>query len=112
MLSDLRESGSIEQDADMVLFIYRPEYYGIDVDEEGTPTKGLAEIIIAKHRNGAVGSVKLRYIGEYVKFADYDATDYGNPIFSNLGPNSGFDNGPNIIVRPSRMNDDMGDVPF
>lgn len=118
MLSDLRESGSIEQDADMVLFIYRPEYYGFDQDEAGNNTKGLAEIIIAKHRNGAVGSVNLKYIGEYVKFADYDGGNFsndfaGNPIFTNnLAPNSGFDNNPNIIVRPSRMNDDPEDFPF
>lgn len=113
MLSDLRESGSIEQDADMVLFIYRPEYYGFEVDEEGRNTKGTAEIIIAKHRNGAVGSVTLRYIGEYVKFADYDAGEFtGSPIFTNLSPNAGFDNAPNIIVRPSRMNDDPGEYPF
>ena len=53
-LSDLRESGAIEQDADLVAFIHRPEYYGLTVDEDGTPTQGMAEIIVAKHRNGAV----------------------------------------------------------
>src|ERR1700760_1971721 len=55
MLSDLRESGSIEQDADMVLFLYRPEYYGLDQDEDGNPTQGVGEVIIAKHRNGETG---------------------------------------------------------
>lgn len=115
MLSDLRESGSIEQDADMVLFIYRPEYYGFEVDEEGNNTKGTAEIIIAKHRNGAVGSVRLKYIGEYIKFADIDAMDYGSsPSFSSLNPSGNFnspnDNAPNYIIRPSKMNDD--DIPF
>jgi len=59
-LSDLRESGAIEQDADMVLFIHRPEYYGLLEDEEGNSTQGIAEIIVAKHRNGAVGDVRLR----------------------------------------------------
>jgi replicative DNA helicase len=113
MLSDLRESGSIEQDADMVLFIYRPEYYGFDVDEEGNNTKGTAEIIIAKHRNGAVGSVKLKYIGEFVKFADMDANDYGSfPKSNPLGPSNDFDNHKNVIIRPSKMNDRSDDVPF
>ena len=54
-LSDLRESGAIEQDADLVIFIHRPEYYGLDVDEDGNSLKGVAEIIVAKHRNGATG---------------------------------------------------------
>ena len=113
MLSDLRESGSIEQDADMVLFIYRPEYYGFDVDEEGNNTKGTAEIIIAKHRNGAVGSVKLKYIGEFVKFADMDANDYGSfPKSNPLGPSNDFENHKNVIIRPSKMNDRSDDVPF
>jgi replicative DNA helicase len=71
-LSDLRESGSIEQDADLVIFLYRPEYYKITVDEEGISTAGLGEVIVAKHRNGQTGSVKLRFIGKYTKFTDYD----------------------------------------
>lgn len=71
-LSDLRESGAIEQDADMVLFIHRPEYYGITADADGRPTTGLAEIIIAKHRNGATGSAYLKFIKQYARFTDYD----------------------------------------
>lgn len=71
-LSDLRESGAIEQDADMVMFIYRPEYYGLEVDENNEPTRGRAEIIIAKNRHGALETVKLRFIGQYAKFADLD----------------------------------------
>ncbi|MDD3162111.1 MAG: replicative DNA helicase [Bacteroidales bacterium] len=67
-LADLRESGAIEQDADMVCFIHRPEYYKILTDEAGNSTIGIAEIIIAKHRNGAVGDVRLRFKGEYAKF--------------------------------------------
>lgn len=67
-LSDLRESGAIEQDADMVLFIHRPEYYKIYQDEAGRDLRGKAEIIIAKHRNGAVGSVLLKFRGEYARF--------------------------------------------
>ncbi len=58
-LSDLRESGSIEQDADIVMFLYRPEYYKISVDEEGMPTQGMAEVIIAKHRNGSSGKCEV-----------------------------------------------------
>ncbi len=71
-LSDLRESGAIEQDADIVAFIHRPEYYGLTTDERGMPTAGLAEIIIAKHRNGAVTDVPLRFIKDQAKFADLD----------------------------------------
>ena len=71
-LSDLRESGAIEQDADMVCFIHRPEYYKIYEDEKGNDLRGLAEIIIAKHRNGAVGDVRLRFRGEFVRFQNLD----------------------------------------
>ncbi len=67
-LSDLRESGAIEQDADMVCFIHRPEYYKIYQSQDGTDLRGMAEIIIAKHRNGAVGDVRLRFIGQYTRF--------------------------------------------
>jgi replicative DNA helicase len=77
-LSDLRESGAIEQDADMVVFLYRPEYYKIDVDENGNSTKGMGEVIIAKHRNGSLESVWLRFIGQYTKFCDLDRPDFGS----------------------------------
>ncbi len=73
-LSDLRESGAIEQDADIVAFIHRPEYYGINQDENGMPTAGMAEIIIAKHRNGAVTDVNLRFLKDQARFADMDET--------------------------------------
>ncbi|MBN1111453.1 MAG: replicative DNA helicase [Bacteroidales bacterium] len=71
-LSDLRESGAIEQDADMVMFIHRPEYYGQDQDEAGNSLKGIAEIIVAKHRNGATDSVQLRFRNELAKFVDIE----------------------------------------
>lgn len=71
-LSDLRESGAIEQDADIVAFIHRPEYYGINQDENGMPTAGMAEIILAKHRNGAVCDVNLRFLKEQARFADLE----------------------------------------
>ena len=71
-MSDLRESGAIEQDADMVCFIHRPEYYKIFQDANGNDLHGMAEIIIAKHRNGAVGDVLLRFKGEYARFQNPD----------------------------------------
>ena len=67
-LSDLRESGAIEQDADMVLFVHRPEYYHIFQDEKGNDLHGMAQIIIAKHRKGATGDVLLTFQGEYTRF--------------------------------------------
>src|SRR5258708_131700 len=79
-LSDLRESGSIEQDADIVMFLYRPEYYKITEYEDGTPSQGVAEVIIAKHRNGSLDSVRLKFIGKFTKFADYDAPEGFTPM--------------------------------
>ncbi len=81
-LSDLRESGSIEQDADIVMFLYRPEYYKITVDEDNVPTQGMAEVIVAKHRNGSLDTVKLKFIGKYTKFADFDGASgqHENPF--------------------------------
>jgi len=73
MLSDLRESGSIEMDADIVSFLYRPEYYGIMQDERGNPTSGLAMFIIAKHRNGPLADIMLTFEHEKTKFTDYQA---------------------------------------
>jgi replicative DNA helicase len=67
-LSDLRESGSIEQDADVVMFLNRPEYYGIEKDENGESLEGVAEVIIGKQRNGPTGTVKLAFIKEYARF--------------------------------------------
>ena len=101
-LSDLRESGAIEQDADIVAFIHRPEYYGINTDENGMPTAGMAEIIIAKHRNGAVTDVKLRFLKDQARFADMDADEnstaadpmgsvsYNQISSSANGPDGGF----------------------
>jgi replicative DNA helicase len=68
LLSDLRESGSIEQDADLVVFIYRDDYYNEESDQQG-----LAEVILAKHRNGPTDSVKLSFLKRYAKFADLAA---------------------------------------
>ncbi len=73
MLSDLRESGAIEQDADIVTFIYRPEYYKIENWEDDTPTQNQAEYIIAKHRNGKIGNIRLRFDAEFGKFSELSA---------------------------------------
>ena len=73
MLSDLRESGSLEQDADIVAFLYRDDYYEPDSEE-----KGVAELILAKHRNGPVGSIKLFFKKEYTRFTDLDQSYVGS----------------------------------
>ena len=69
-LSDLRESGAIEQDADIVCFIHRPEYYKIMEDAEGRSTEGKAELIVAKHRNGSTGDVRLNFVKQFARFTD------------------------------------------
>ena len=71
ILSDLRESGAIEQDADIVMFLYRPEYYGINEDETGNDMRGLTEVIIAKHRNGPVDTAQIKFIGKFTKFVNF-----------------------------------------
>lgn len=75
MLSDLRESGSIEQDADMVCFLYRPEYYGITQDGNGSSTIGTAEVIVAKHRNGKTGIINMGFRGHCAKYYDIRHSD-------------------------------------
>lgn len=72
MLSHLRESGSIEQDADVVLFLYRPEVYGITGYPDGTPTEGVGEVIIGKQRNGPIGDIKLKFLKDYARFENLD----------------------------------------
>jgi len=102
ILSDLRESGAIEQDADMVLFIYRPEYYGLNDDGEGNSVKGLAIVNIAKHRNGKLGDVNLRFVGQFARFEEPES--YGQSV-QELTPNTGFEL-PTRTVG-SKMNDDF-----
>ncbi|NLF44282.1 MAG: replicative DNA helicase [Bacteroidales bacterium] len=108
-LSDLRESGAIEQDADMVCFIYRAEYYKIMEDENGNSTEGMGEIIIAKHRNGALKDIPLRFIDRFAKFCDYNPETYS--ASDSFKPNSSFDASPQTYVVPSRMNDMKDDEP-
>jgi len=123
VLSDLRESGAIEQDADMVIFIYRPEYYKLDEDETGNSTAGMAEISIAKHRNGSLADIPLRFIGKFAKFTDPEDNIFGNiggMTDTTIPQNHDFDysstsgkpNIPNTYTLPSKMNDDSFDTPF
>lgn len=92
LLSDLRESGAIEQDADIVSFIYRPEYYKIDEwdDDERTPTAGQGELIIAKHRNGGLENIRLKFIGHLGKFDNLD--DFDSPFEFQSKMNDGDEN--------------------
>ncbi len=107
MLSDLRESGSIEQDADMVIFLYRPEYYKITQDENGMPCENMAEVIIAKHRNGSLDTVKLKFIGEFTKFGNMDNFGFGADTTFSAEPTSfPTADAPNqFITLASKMND-------
>ena len=111
-LADLRESGAIEQDADIVCFIHRPEYYKIYEDNNHNDLHGIAEIIIAKHRNGGVGDVRLSFRSDLA-------------LFDNIGTGEPAPGGRKGSVKRSKMNDEplppddpldsspnMGDVPF
>jgi replicative DNA helicase len=119
MLSDLRESGSIEQDADVVMFLYRPEYYGLATDEDGESTAGVCEVIIGKQRNGPVDKVKLHFINRFGKFVDpesapdFEAGPRYSPGRATFSPPSGPSPAPPTITLGSRMNDDdMFSPPF
>ncbi len=94
-LSDLRESGAIEQDADMVMFIYRPEYYSITADEDGNSTQGLGELIIAKHRNGSTEDVKIRFQNHLAKFVNWDNDNFD--YTANEGPSVEDDSGRKML---------------
>jgi len=106
MLSDLRESGAIEQDADIVTFIYRPEYYKIYEWDNGDDSRGQGEVIIAKHRNGALKNVRLKFTAEFAKFSDLDYFD-GSDFEDEAGDKS------SMVSMSSSMNKDKdGDAPF
>ncbi len=110
ILSDLRESGSIEQDADMVMFIYRPEYYKIDVDENGDSMSGVADVIIAKNRNGPLKDVRIRFISKYAKFVDAEM-DY-TPV-NTIPANTSFEGSVRTRTVMSKMDDDdKHEMPF
>ena len=107
MLSDLRESGAIEQDADIVTFIYRPEYYKIYEWDNGDDSRGQGEIIIAKHRNGSLSNVRLKFTGEFAKFSDLDYYDGVDGFDNEKEDNS------SMISMSSSMNKDTdGNDPF
>ena len=109
ILSDLRESGAIEQDADIVSFLYRPEYYGINEwdDEMKTPSEGQGEFIVAKHRNGALDSIKLKFIPNLGKFEDLGGFDSPFEYQSKLNPENKLSD----FSEPSNKDDD-DDIPF
>ena len=104
MLSDLRESGAIEQDADIVTFIYRPEYYKIYEWDNGDDSRGQGELIIAKHRNGSLKNARLKFIGEFAKFSDLDYFEE-----SDFDDN---DNNSSMISMSSSMNQETNNDPF
>jgi len=124
VLSDLRESGSIEQDADQVLFIYRPEYYQLTEFEDNTPAQGLAEIMFAKNRHGQTSNVKVRFISKNATFADADMFISGAEAShvaaanTSINPNENFDNGGHYQTFGSKINEEYeiekfgGDMPF
>lgn len=103
-LSDLRESGAIEQDADIVMFIYRPEYYKLDVFDDGSPAAGMAELVIAKHRNGATADVKVKFVSEYAQFQNAIIDPYMTPQSSSENQLNG-----QTRVIDSRINEQMDD---
>ncbi len=121
LLSDLRESGAIEQDADIVSFLYRPEYYKIEEwdDDEASPTAGQAEIMIAKHRNGGIDNVRLKFLGHLGKFDNLDdfngsyddlpssMNQDDNPFFTKNLPSAHEAFGSNL-----NDDDDDSDMPF
>ena len=126
LLSDLRESGAIEQDADIVSFIYRPEYYKIEEwdDEERTPTQGQGEFIVAKHRNGGLENIRLKFIGELGKFDNLEDFNFPSEIPSSMNSGEGDNDFGNFnLPNPSadeafgssmnsNFDDDDNDVPF
>ena len=108
-LSDLRESGAIEQDADMVMFLYRPEYYDVTTSAEGENIKGLTEVKIAKHRNGTLETVKLKALLHIQKFTNWDEDPYSGIGLPGGGWRPVEDSGGSgeklYIQTGSRMND-------
>jgi len=113
ILSDLRESGAIEQDADIVSFIYRPEYYKIDEwdDEERTPSTGQAELIVAKHRNGGLSNIRLKFVSTLGKFENLDNFDSPFEYQSKINQESPKDN-PDQAFESGSYRDEGEDMPF
>ncbi|SHI33155.1 primary replicative DNA helicase [Mesonia phycicola] len=123
LLSDLRESGAIEQDADIVSFIYRPEYYKIEEwdDEERSPTDGQAEFIVAKHRNGGLENIRLKFEGHLGKFSNLESFDSPFEFHSKMndgeeenpfGGTPNFPSADEAFGRPAEPSNDDNEVPF
>jgi replicative DNA helicase len=113
-LSDLRESGAIEQDADMVIFLYRGDYYGIEVDENNQPIKGKTEVIIAKHRNGSLETVPIKFVHQLAKFEEWEESNIPEG-YSRIEPQQGYSTMQSKINDPSageaKIDYDLGDEP-
>ena len=111
-LSDLRESGAIEQDADLVMFLYRPEYYDINATEDGESNKGETHVKIAKHRNGSLETIKLKALLYIQKFIEEENPNEANGApfggaWRKMSPSEGSDGGARMYIQKgSRMNDD------
>src|SRR5690606_21110328 len=106
-LSDLRESGAIEQDADMVMFLYRPEYYDVHTNAEGEEQKGLTEVKIAKHRNGTLETIKLKALLHIQKFISWEDDPYnaiGLPGGSAWKRDEEEEGGVRMFIAESKMN--------
>jgi len=101
MLPDLRESGSIEQDADIVVFLFRPEYYNLQ-PENGVP--GSTEIIIAKHRNGSTGKTFLNFVNTFAQFKDIDSYSSFNIPDNSMSYSKNFQTQSGSYTLPSKMN--------
>jgi len=110
-LSDLRESGAIEQDADMVMFLYRPEYYDITANEFGESNKGETHVRIAKHRNGSLETIKLKALLHIQKFVEDEGNDFGGVGLpqGNWKPVQGDEGGPKLYIQAGSK---MNDLPF
>ena len=114
LLSDLRESGAIEQDADIVSFIYRPEYYGMTEwdDDERSPCEGQGEFIVAKHRNGGLDNIRLKFTGHLAKFSDLEE-GVGSKFQSSMNSNPFENISPDKRIQSSEaFGDDEEDMPF
>ncbi len=113
-LSDLRESGSIEQDADIVGFIYRPDYHNLGDEQGMNIAEPEAELLIQKHRNGALGNIKMKFIKEYAKYQDIGGTDFFGNALRGSGLPFGTSPDSGMIRKESRANNDEDfiDIPF
>jgi replicative DNA helicase len=109
-LSDLRESGAIEQDADMVCFIYRPEYYDVTQNEMGESNRGETHIRIAKHRNGSLETIKLKARLEIQRFYDEDGpSDFSGPNMPGSWKPVTDSEGPRLYIQTGSKMNDFGD---